>query len=288
MAGSIRKRGKTWYYSFELGKVAGKRKRIEKGGFITKKEAETALIKALSAFESGEILNHDNISFADFLDLYYRDYVCIHNKHNTQLSFLSTSNKLKQQLGKYKLINITPALCQDFINKLYNEGKKQGTIKLQLTILRMVFNYAIHPLNILKNNPAQKLKIPKFDYDRKVKTISIDEFNTLINAVKLSLVKYKIALLIGFHTGMRETEITGLTWDKINFEDNTILVDQKLISRSGEKIFETPKSRSSVRTIKIGKTLIDILKAEKERQKQLKEEYLEHYYKESDLSVVMI
>ena len=28
--------------------------------------------------------------------------------------------------------------------------------------------------------------------------------------------------------------------------------------------------------------------SEKERQKHLKEDYLEHYYKESDLSVVMI
>ena len=42
-------------------------------------------------------------------------------------------------------------------------------------------------------------------------------------------------------------------------------MDQKLISRSGERIFETSKSRSSIRTIKIGKTLIDILKAEAER-----------------------
>ena len=75
----------------------------------------------------------------------------------------------------------------------------------------MVLNYEIHPLNILKNNPAQKLKIPKFDNDRKVKTISVDEFNAIVNVVKLSLVKQKMALLIGFHTGMRETEIMSFT-----------------------------------------------------------------------------
>ncbi len=59
-------------------------------------------------------------------------------------------------------------------------------------------------------------------------------------------------------------------------------MDQKLINKNGEKVFETPKSRSSVRIIKIGETLMAILKSEKERQKQFKEEYQEHYCKQAD------
>ena len=43
MKGSVRKRGATWSYYFDLGKVDGKRKRKEKKGFRTKKEAEAAL-----------------------------------------------------------------------------------------------------------------------------------------------------------------------------------------------------------------------------------------------------
>ena len=47
MKGSVRKRGATWSYYFDLGKVDGKRKRKEKKGFRTKKEAEAALAMAL-------------------------------------------------------------------------------------------------------------------------------------------------------------------------------------------------------------------------------------------------
>ena len=47
MNGGTRKRGATWSYYFDLGKVDGKPKRKEKGGFRTKKEAEAALAKAL-------------------------------------------------------------------------------------------------------------------------------------------------------------------------------------------------------------------------------------------------
>ena len=51
MKGSIRKRGSTWYYSFDLGIIEGKRKRKEKGGFRTKKECELALRQALNDYE---------------------------------------------------------------------------------------------------------------------------------------------------------------------------------------------------------------------------------------------
>ena len=42
MQGGVRKRGTTWSYYFDLGKIDGKRKKKEKGGFRTKKEAEQA------------------------------------------------------------------------------------------------------------------------------------------------------------------------------------------------------------------------------------------------------
>ena len=42
MKGGTRKRGKTWSYYFDTAQVGGKRKKIEKGGFRTKKEAEAA------------------------------------------------------------------------------------------------------------------------------------------------------------------------------------------------------------------------------------------------------
>ena len=36
---NARKRGKYWEYYFEIAKIGGKRRRITKGGFKTKKEA---------------------------------------------------------------------------------------------------------------------------------------------------------------------------------------------------------------------------------------------------------
>lgn len=38
MQGSVRKRGTTWSYRIDFGKLDGKRKQIEKGGYKTKKK----------------------------------------------------------------------------------------------------------------------------------------------------------------------------------------------------------------------------------------------------------
>ena len=45
MQGSVRKRGTTWSYRIDFGKIDGKRRQIEKGGYKNKKEAEQAASK---------------------------------------------------------------------------------------------------------------------------------------------------------------------------------------------------------------------------------------------------
>jgi integrase len=80
--------------------------------------------------------------------------------------------------------------------------------------------------------------------------------------------------MIGFHTGLRIGEVFGLTWDDIDLEAGTITVNRQ---QSKVKIMENvnarwcfapPKSRASFRTVKIGQTLIDVLKKHRLRQKQ--------------------
>ena len=75
MKGGTRKRGKTWSYYFDAAAVGGKRKKIEKGGFRTKKEAEAALAKALSEYNrAGTVFEPSNISVGDYLDEWLEQY----------------------------------------------------------------------------------------------------------------------------------------------------------------------------------------------------------------------
>lgn len=69
MNSGVRKRGGTWSYYFDLGRIDGKRKKKEKGVFRTKKEAETVLAKALNEYNNaGAVFEPSEITVADYLN----------------------------------------------------------------------------------------------------------------------------------------------------------------------------------------------------------------------------
>ena len=84
--GGTRKHCSTWSYYFDLGQIKGKRPKKEKGGFKTKKEAEAALAKAISEYNSaGAVFELSETTVADFLDQRYDLYCKPNLKYNTQV-----------------------------------------------------------------------------------------------------------------------------------------------------------------------------------------------------------
>jgi integrase len=77
---------------------------------------------------------------------------------------------------------------------------------------------------------------------------------------------------------MRGGEVTALQWNNIDLEKGIIKVEHTLIGK-GKGVFElgTPKTTSSYRSIKIGNTLINILKQHKLYQKEMKLKYGQWY-----------
>ena len=84
---NVRKRNNKWQYQFEAAKIEGKRKQITKSGFNTKKEALDAGVKALAEYNnSGLHFEPSEISVSDYFDYWYKNYVTLELKINTQQS----------------------------------------------------------------------------------------------------------------------------------------------------------------------------------------------------------
>lgn len=284
MKGGVRKRGKKWYYYFELAIVEGKRKKIERVGGDTKKEAQTALRIALSEYEDcGNVFDENNISVSDFLDFWYKEYVMLNCKFQTQNNYKrAIENHIKPNLGRYKLKLITPLIIQKFLNDKSKENYSSGTIRVIKGVLNNSFKMAVYPYKFIKENPMFYIKVPKNAIENKennkLKIITLDEFNTIIK--KYNKEHYmNIVLNIGFSTGMRAGEVLGLRWEDIDLKNKIIKVRHTLIDK-GNGIFEltTPKTDSSVRDIQIGDSLIKSLKEKKIEQKELKLKYGQWYF----------
>lgn len=281
MEGSVRKRGKKWYYYFDIGNVNGKRKRIERVGGNTKKEALESLRKALSEFDgTGNYIEESKMLFADYLDFWLENYVKVNCKYLTHRNYSNVVNvHLKPKLGLYKLKAITPAILQNYLNDMQKEGYAKRTVDDHKGMLSNAFKYSVYPCQYLKENPMQYVKVPKYDIKKedKLKVITLDDYKRILNRFPEGH-KLNIPIQIAFHTGLRGSEVCGLTWDNIDFNEKTLTVDKILLTKSGgESELQTPKTNSSYRTIAIGDTLIKVLRQHKKSQLENKLKYGEFY-----------
>jgi integrase len=78
--------------------------------------------------------------------------------------------------------------------------------------------------------------------------------------------EHEIPIVLAMCLGMRRNEILGLRWKDINFKDETITINKIFVHGCTGFMFNDPKSKDSVRTLKMPKHIIKIL------NKQLKEQ----------------
>lgn len=296
MNGGTRKRGSTWSYYFDLGKVDGKRKKKEKGGFHTKKEAEKALAAAINEYNNaGTVFESSEITVNDYMDQWYELSCKLNLKYNTQVGYLRIiENHIKPKFGAYKLKAITPALLQEYANSLKLNGYSRSHIIGILTVFQSALDYAIEPLHYINQNPMKSVKFPKVERKPRERIIlTLDEWHEIIE--RFQDTRYYIPLMIGFYTGLRISETFALTWDDIDLKNKTLTVNKQIVKRNygadvlkavsqkGKRCqrsswyFTTPKTPSSIRTIPFGDTLYHALKKEYSSQMQNEIKYGEYY-----------
>ena len=275
MEGHVRKRGDKWYYSFEASTVGQKRKRIERVGGRTKKDAEAALRKALQEYNStGQHFEPSQISVADYLDYWFQSYVQIRCKYNTQQAYKIIIDKhIKPFLGTYRLRSLTPSILQDFIHSKYKTGCSHSRLDSIFGLLSGSLKYAVYPCGFLSSSPMQYIKMPKYDaLPEPRKTITPADFQRITEKFAPPNPFY-IPLMIGYYTGLRIGEALALTWDDIDLNNFTLTVNKIIYKRGKVWYFGTTKTKSSNRTIQISRTLVDALRRQRTWQNENRLKY---------------
>lgn len=178
-----RKPGSTWQYSFEAAPANGKRKSISKGGFRTKEEAIKAGTQAMNDYNnSGQSFTPADISISDYLDYWFDNYCKVDLKYNTQLGYIQIiENHLKPQFGGYRLRSLTTASIQEYINHLKIQGFARSSVVGILSVLSASYEYAIEPLGYVRENPCERVRMPKFERKPKERyVIKPDEFKQIL------------------------------------------------------------------------------------------------------------
>ena len=293
-----------WEYRFEGAKVDGKRNQISEAGFRTKKEAEVAGSKALAEFENAGLqFEPTEISVSDYLDYWLNNYCKMNVADSTMEAYKNIiKTHLKPRIGHYKLKAITTLVLQEQINDIYvNRAFTKNFMKNILKVLKGSFKYAYVTAKLIKTNPAEHVSLPNMSSDSDAEEIIIltkDNVNKILERFKDSPASY-YGILTSYYTGLRVSEVYGLTWDCVDFVNKKITVNKiaKKIAKEGKVseggvkrgvrgksttkwYFGTCKNKSSYRTIDVGDTLLNALKEYKAWQESNEEQYGEVYTKQ--------
>lgn len=278
-----RKRGKTYSYIFEAGKTLnGKRKVIEKGGFATEDEAYDAGIDAYADWKHGNIgITSSKVTFEAFIKQWLENYAKLNVSENTLYGYSSHLKKhIIPLLGKYTIQDISPIILEKFIQQLMGKGLSKKTIIHNKNLVHQILKYAIYPCQLITSNPAEYINVPKNIPDDIVKRtiIDIDLYNKFLQKYPYGKSAYYIPTVLMYHTGMRISETLGLTWENVDLEHGKIFVKEQLCYRNRKGYyFQSPKTKSSTRTICIDEQLISMLQKWKVEQSNYESEFGDAY-----------
>lgn len=244
---------KTHTYQFRVMKY-GKRYTITADSLLELRKRENELLVSV---DRGIQLNNRNkrMSLDDYFDFWLDTFARNVRKATTCTNYKSYySTYIRGKLGKKAISRITKVDCQLVFNKMIEEGRKHSTMENLKSCLNKVFECAIED-DIIVKNPVKNIELPQTESKTR-EAISEEQMTLFMSYVKEStrFKRYYPLFVVLFNSGMRIGELSGLTWDDIDFKKETISIN-KTMNRYREKDYGftmalgSPKSKTSVRTI---------------------------------------
>lgn len=270
-----KKDGKNYYtVHIYLGKdeITGKDRYTTRRGFKTKKEALLCEAKIKTEIATNGLLNTEVTTFKEIYELWYEGYQ--HTiKESTLLVNQHIFDLLLAKLENMQLKKLTLPYCQKIINN-YSKKFSLAVLKKIKIYGSMILDYAVK-MKVIYSNPMKDVLLPKkkddIASDDKDKYYSKEELKQFLELVESEQdIKLTAMFRVLAYTGIRKGELQALNWDDIDFTNNMITVNKTLALNTEKKVVvQTPKSKSSIRSISIDEQTANILKRWKAKQREL-------------------
>jgi integrase len=170
-------------------------------------------------------------------------------------------------LGHVQIQKLTPQQLQSFYASKLEEGSKPVGVHMIHTVLHSAFENAVR-WGIMPRNVCDLVSPPKRP-KHEAQTLTEEQVYTLLEAAKGH--RLEALLTVAVTTGMRHGELLGLKWQDIDFEKQALQVRRTVsfLAKHGYKETE-PKTEKGRRTIALPDVVVEVLKAHREHQKELK------------------
>lgn len=269
--GSIRKRSDgRWEAMYTVGRNPATGKQVRKSVYgKTQNEVRQKLKTITAEIDKGTYTDcGKSLTVKQWFNIWLKEYTG-NVKPDTLNAYTYHANRhIIAHIGALKLSNLSPHHIQTLYNNLQTQDNLSPKSIINLHgVMSSALNKAV-TLGYIPVNPAGGVTLP-----RKDKTIitPLNEAETVSFLQTIKDTKDNTILNVALFTGMRISELIGLTWDCVDFKNGTILIDKQLKrdKDTGRYYFGTPKN-GKFRKIMPAPFIMDMLSHHKSEQAQMK------------------
>ena len=135
---------------------------------------------------------------------------------------------LKEFFNGKRLRDITPMLIEKYkeqrlnTNTLHKRRRSPATVNRELQVLSKVFSMA-YDNGLVETNPMRRVHKLR-EAPARERYLTDEEEKRLFAILVGRRAHIRPIVVVALHTGMRQGEILGLTWENVDFEQKTIFV----------------------------------------------------------------
>lgn len=270
-SGTIRQRSDgRWEARYTVGRDPGTGKQIQRSVYgVTQQEVRKKLAQVTTDIDGGTYKEPCKMTLSQWLDIWSTEYLGGVKPKTVESYCCQLKIHIKPALGAMKLETLNTHMIQKFYNSLSKErngkpGLSPKSIKIVHGVLHKALQQAVS-IGYIKFNPSDACTIPRVER-KEIKPLDNEAITKFLKAIRGH--RFEDVYLTLLFTGMRRGEVCGLTWDHVNLEKGTILINRQLQNIPGQPgAFRLVSTKSSKgRTITVAASVVEILKKHRAKQ----------------------
>ena len=221
--------------------------------------------------KKGYFISNEKLTYNDLIDKWYQEIAKPTLAIRTIEEYEKLLKEIRSFLGHYKLTELKALHFLSFYNKLRQSDRNlsENTILHYYTLNNTILNYAVK-WELVERNVNKLVDRPK-PIKKEVNYYDENDIIKLLSYIKNEPLKYQVIIQLAIDSGCRRGELTGLSWDDIDFTNSKITINKATqATKNGVIEKNHPKNNSSIRTISITNKTLSLLEEYKKEQGEQK------------------
>ena len=211
----------------------------------------------------------EDMPFGEWMAFWYETYCKPQISPRTQEGYADRIYKhIIPELGQIPLNKLTQNDLQQFYARLKTSGRlirveqfgpglSDRMVRVCHASCRSALEKAVQE-GLIRTNPAIGCKLPP-KKSREMQVLTQEEMQRFLIQARQD--GYYELFLLELGTGMRLGEILALQWTDLNFRTGELRIDKSMCYLGGKLQITEPKTKSSIRTVILPPSLLEVLKA---------------------------